>query len=261
MDALRMPAVDHPRSADDLVVLQSEEVSLAPRMKTALGALLQSLEYAHDLGSSPWDFALEIASLRRLKLSNVDLRWLLVRGLVEHAIEITHGRDAHRSFHHSDRPLFSKRSCFVLTPSGAQLAHELRGNDEPLEPCALSTEERDADRLPPAAPRTPHWDRDRRELYFGSAVAKRFTLPAIDQESILAAFEEQHWPAQIDDPLPVGDERQRKSRLQEAIHLLNRSLRRPLVRFLLDASGTAVSWEPCPDPGEARHERVASPAR
>ena len=49
--------------------------------------------------------------------------------------------------------------------------------------------------------RFPTWDRDRQELRWGDEVVKQFKVPSPNQETILAAFEEEHWPSRIDDPL------------------------------------------------------------
>ena len=50
--------------------------------------------------------------------------------------------------------------------------------------------------------RFPTWDRDRQELRRGEYVVKQFKVPSPNQETILAAFEEEHRPPRIDDPLP-----------------------------------------------------------
>jgi hypothetical protein len=60
--------------------------------------LLEAFNYAHDLQMDPWDFSVEYPNLTQLGLSNNDCRWLLARGLVEHAQEITSGHDDRRRF-------------------------------------------------------------------------------------------------------------------------------------------------------------------
>jgi hypothetical protein len=225
-------------------------------MKAAFAVLLEALEYAQNLGTSVWDFAVDVGTLRRLKLSNGDLRWALVRGLVEHAVEITPDHDSARSFRHGERTLFGSRSCFVLTTSGAALAHELCGQDHGPEPEAvvrldqLAADAPAADqRLPP-----PNWDRNRRELRVGAVVVKRFTIPATSQESILAAFEEQNWPQRIDDPLPGCDEVARTARLREIVDLLNRGQKQPLVQFVGDGGGLGIAWQHTDSPSGRCHD-------
>ena len=213
MDALKMPAVSptaDPLGRGGAVVLATDERTLTPRMMLAFSALLEALEYALDLETSTWDFAVDLATLRRLKLTDSDLRWLLVRGLVDHGLEVTPPRDANRSFRRSEQTVFRKRSCFVLTPEGSRLARELRGNAAPSNGRSEHSlaEPATGDAL---QSRIPHWDRDRRELRIGGVVVKRFTIPLVDLESILTAFEEQAWPDRIDDPLPTSDEPLRKN--------------------------------------------------
>jgi hypothetical protein len=247
MDALKMSAVGRPsglRTAEVSSEPAGDERLLAPRIGAALDALLDAAEYAHDLGTGAWDFALEIASLRRMKLSNSDLRWLVVRGLVEHALEIAPGENMQRSFRPAKRLVFGKKSCFVLAPAGLRLAHALRGSDGSMEHAeAISTLSQAARESIAAPSQSPKWDRDRHELRIGPVLIKRFTIPSAGQEAILAAFEENGWPARIDDPLPSRDEPSRKARLQETVGALNRTLRRPFIEFSSDASGRGVLWE------------------
>ena len=77
----------------------------------------------------------------------------------------------------------------------------------------------------------------------GNTVVKRFRVPAANQEAILAVFEEEHWPARIDDPLPPHREQSPKRRLQETIKSLNRNQKKSMIRFLGDGSGQGVLWE------------------
>ena len=247
MNALKMHAVDRPpaaRGADHSAVLEADAVCLAPRMKAALATLLEAIEYAQDLSSPAWDFAIEISVLRRLRLSNSDLRWLVARGLAEHAVEITPRNDSQRIFRQGKRLVIGKRSCFTLTSAGAELAHELREGGDGHGGRRLPATVRDA-RLDPASPlpRAPKWDRDRQELRVGTIVVKRFTIPSASQETVLAAFEEQDWPQRIDDPLPPRDELSRKTRLQETIRSLNLAQKQPLVDFIGDGSGQGILWE------------------
>lgn len=248
MDALKMGVIEAPRtlrSSDTSTRPLKTEIRLAPRIKAALTALLEALEYGHDIERSTWDFATEISSLRRLELTNSDLRWLVGRGLVEHAVEMTLAGDSERSFRQSARLLFTKKTCFVLTPTGAEMAREVCEMSGASFRCdGESAIERPALAIAdPIQTLTPKWDRDRQELRIGSIVVKRFKVPAANQETILAAFEEESWPPRIDDPLPPHREQAPKRRLQETIKSLNRNQKRPLLRFLGDGSGLGVRWE------------------
>lgn len=127
--------------------------------------------------------------------------------------------------------------------------HEPPGGDHVDEPGleALRRAQFSPDSSASPGVRTPRWDRHRHELRLGAIVVRRFTIPAADQESVLAAFEEERWPARIEDPLPPCSEIERKARLQEVVQRLNRSRRLPVVRFACDAAGRGIVWEFCGD--------------
>ena len=89
----------------------------------------------------------------------------------------------------------------------------------------------------------PHWDSSRHELRLGGRLVKQFKQPSPNQETILMAFEEERWPARIDDPLPPVAEQCPKRRLHDAIKCLNRNHKSPLVRFRGDGTGEGIVWE------------------
>ena len=72
---------------------------------------------------------------------------------------------------------------------------------------------------------------------------KRFRVPALNQELILAAFEEEGWLAHLDDPLPRPRNCNAKERLHAAIKRLNRHQVKPLIRFRADGSGSGIIWD------------------
>lgn len=244
MASLNAPSTSRP--ADSSSFLEPDVAGhLSGRMRAALSVLLEAFEYAHDLDVNRWDFATEIANLRRFKLSNSDMRWFVGRGLVEHGVEVTLAGDEQRTFQHPSRLMFCKRTCFVLSTSGAALARRLAQGNACVPPCddrSLADPPALAIASPPL-PQPPKWDRDRQELRIGAAVVKRFKIPSAYEETILAAFEELGWPPRIDDPLPLCDDPSPKWRLQEAIEALNRNQAQRLLRFLGDATGRGVRWE------------------
>jgi hypothetical protein len=89
----------------------------------------------------------------------------------------------------------------------------------------------------------PHWDRDRRELWFDGMLIKRFRQPSPSQENILTAFQEEGWPPSIDDPLPQDPEQEPKRRLNHTIRNLNRLHKSNRIRFVGDGSGERVMWK------------------
>jgi hypothetical protein len=90
----------------------------------------------------------------------------------------------------------------------------------------------------------PRWDSRRRELHFRGLLVKRFRQPARNQELILATFEEDGWPYEIDDPLPGDFKHDARERLHDAIKNLNRNHVRPIVRFRGNGTGQGIRWLP-----------------
>ena len=59
------------------------------KLKRSLATLLEAFDYAVDTESERWDFAVSILELRDAGLNDSDMRWLVRRGFVEHAREVT----------------------------------------------------------------------------------------------------------------------------------------------------------------------------
>ena len=76
---------------------------------------------------------------------------------------------------------------------------------------------------------------------------KQFKVPSPTQEALLAAFEEEGWPAAIDDPLPPISGQDPKSRMRNTIRHLNANQKNRLLYFRGDGSGQRILWEPPED--------------
>ena len=241
---------------------------------SALAHLAEAARFARELCRDPWDFAVEVGTLRELGLTNNDLRCLVCMGLVEHKQETTAIGDTCRVFQ-PDRPLcFSDNACFVLSEEGFEYVsgilasrngvHEAGDSGSPppvRSPVSVGYGPRPATRervaqaphlLPASVPAgqnglgkdlIPKWDGQRQELRLRDIVVKQFKVPAINQERILAAFEEEGWPVLIDDPLPPHPGQDPKRRLHDTINSLNRNQKHALLRFLGDGKGEGVRWE------------------
>lgn len=213
------------------------------RLLPGLNRLWQAHEYGEDVQSDQWDFAVDLGELREAGLASADVRWLLHRGYVEHAREMTLPGDEGRVFRRTPGAAFTKKSCFVLTQRGVQFLRQLRESTTARQARVATTEQR----VVVTRCATPHWDRDRQELRVSGMVIKQFKVPAPNQEMILAAFEEEGWPPRIDDPLPPHPQQDPKRRLHDTINSLNRNHRAAAIRFLGDGSGTGVRWEAARD--------------
>ena len=234
--------------------------ALPPAVRPGVALLAQARWYADDLRRDRWDFAVEIRALRRAGLSLSDLRWLVCREYVEHAREVTVMGAAHRDFHCHGGLTFSRRTAFVLTDSGMN-AIEVSSRAEAvlrrdLDGMVAGVVSAVRPQSPAEFPVKPTWDRDRHELRFEGDLVKVFKLPSPNQEMVLAAFEEEGWPARIDDPLPPSTDLEPKRRLHDTIKSLNRNQKARRIRFMGDGTGQGIQWamiaaEPDASPGNA----------
>lgn len=240
------PADTNGRSAADSAADLDHPKFPSRRWRRGFRQLLDARRYALDCGLPLWDFAVEITWLYAAGLTDNDLRWLIVKGHVEHAHETERGdRRRTRQFHPVGAQSFAAKSCFVLTDAGAAaFATPRRARSRPA---------RSRPKTPPAAePRSvvgskskraiPHWNAVGRVLHVGTVLVKRFTVPAANQDIVLAAFQAQGWPECIDDPLPPAKEIDAKRRLHNTIIRLNRSHRRRLIRFGGNGKGRGIRW-------------------
>jgi hypothetical protein len=216
-------------------------------VRAAFRYLAEAWQFAEELARNPWDFAVEVQSLREMGLNNNDFRWMVCKNLAEHAREVTAVGDSCRVFR-PDRPLsFVESTCFVLTAEGLAFARVLPEHEraawEPAEPRVGPIPDG------PKKPVLPRWCPDRQELRVGDVVVKQFKVPAENQERILAAFEEEGWPLHIHDPLPPRTDQDSKRRLHNTINSLNRHHKHPLIRFSGNGNGQGIRWEWIPSAG------------
>lgn len=207
----------------------------------ALSLALRAHAYAQDAATDPWQFALSIRELETAGLTLTDARWLLLRGYASLAKEVTAPGDPARLFRPLPFTALTRSAYLMLTEAGAaELSRRLAAQQTtPGSDSSLSE--------PPTAPEShpprPHWDAGRRELLVGTTVVKRFRVPAPNQELVLQAFEEDGWPACIDDPLPPVPNLDCQYRLRATIKSLNRSQSRPLIRFHGNGGGQVIYWD------------------
>ena len=209
---------------------------LPDKAHAALARLWKAFAYARELEIDRWEFSLPLTHLIDADVDVSDLRWLVLKGFVDHAIELTTSRDPARRFRPSVNLAFVRKSCFALSEAGA-LSVRGEQTDLPRSGPSISAE------IVPLNIAVPHWDAERRVLRFGGEVVKQFRYRARNQEAVLAAFEEENWPFAIDDPLsPVADIPP-KLRLYETIKSLNANQVSRLLRFRGDGSGEHVCCE------------------
>jgi hypothetical protein len=206
--------------------------------RQAFTELLTGSDYAAMTSGNRWDYAVEIHALRRIGLSENDLRLLVQSRFVEHAQEVTTESHSQRTFRPARGTSFAKRTCFVLTPIGIAKA-QCRP-----DPIAHPKDVRTRTSLSPVKFGAPTWDALRRVLTYGGQTVKQFTRPAVNQELVLSAFEDEAWPSRILDPLAPHLDQAIKRRLSETIRSLNLGQATPLMHFHGDGTGEGILWKP-----------------
>jgi hypothetical protein len=224
-------------------------------VQRAISLLLKASNYAADTDRSVWEFAVTIGELLREGASENELRWLVCRGYVDHAEEVS-ATGNERAFDHQVSLRFGNRSAYIITSAGVAFGRDLL-KDFRQSNTHADAESNSFDAPPPQTPLPrveqsqhdsnghshPKWDRDRRELRLGGKLIKVFKLPSPMQEAILMAFEEENWPPRIDDPLPGHPDYPPKRRLHDTIKSLNRNQKNCLIRFMGDGTGEGIRWE------------------
>jgi hypothetical protein len=220
-----------------LSLFLQDEVRRA-RVLAALSLLRDARDAALDLGVDVGEFAVEAQQLFAAGLSRTDLLWMVGKGYAAPLPGAPGGGACPLapSLHAGlERPECSR---FVLTAAGLNAWVAWQGKAA-----------RDGTAHPGRPPDVlPRWAGDLRELSWKGVVVKRFRGPAMNQETLVAAFEEEGWPRRMDDPLPPAAEIDPKARLRDTIKALNRNQLRPLLRFRGDGTGRAVQWATVPGP-------------
>jgi hypothetical protein len=210
---------------------QSASVEFFPRFRAAVAILREGYEYAPNLERSVWDIVVEIHVMRATSLTNSDLRCLVCKLFPQHAAEINRAGKDIRAFRRTAPPAVTKRTCFVLTETGA--VHLCHGHDAVTQ----SGELPQLRSVPNFSRQVPEWDKERQELRVGDLVVKQLTVRAPNQELILESFQVKGWSPRIDDPFPPHLNQVSKQRLYDTI---NRHHKHRLIRFSGDGSAKGV---------------------
>jgi hypothetical protein len=209
------------------------------RLLWHLVVLWKAWHCAQSTGTDPWQHAVELEELQSENCTRVELRWLIQQGYLSHAVERLQLGSNERQFDPIRNLSVPQGTCFVLTPAGVEW---LRGQMGGRCRESVATPETGGEAGPRAA---PVWDRARRQLRWGTGVIKQLRHLARDQEEILEAFEQQHWPQRISNPLPRRPHSNSKQRLRNTVDNLNRNHRLRRIRFRTDGN-LGVIWEAVP---------------
>lgn len=218
---------------------------LRKALTQAIGLLYQAHLYSVNTSTSRWQFSIEASELLAFGLTRNEIRWLLHNGIVLHAREVTTTTDRERRFVGLRAHQIPIDCCFILSDEGLnRILPENRskvilvssavdnGSPKPLSQGAACFK-----RI------VPIWNIDRRELYVGGILVKRFRTPAANQELVIKAFAEEGWPERIDNPLTPSPTLDGRRKLNDTIKCLNRNQATPMLTFRGDGSGNGVLWE------------------
>lgn len=202
---------------------------------TVLSALAEARDLAAAADRDPWEFAVELAALLAAGTSASALRLLVHEGYLDHAREVTRNGDALRHFRPIANLSFPPGTCFVLTDAGLGRVRE-GGTGSPA---ALSQgPQADGPR-----PCRPVWSARERTLLLEDRLVLRYLYRSPNQELVLTVFEEEGWPARIDDPLPFLAGLDAKQRIRDTVRALNAKQADRLISFRSDGSGQCVVWQ------------------
>jgi len=199
---------------------------LWPHLRAALRILLDAWDNAAQFQRHVWEFAVDVNRLQALGVTPEEIRWLIENKYVHHALELTGSAPARQVVEPANPSVLADNSRFVLTAASIEALRKLESQTS-VSP-----------------PRLPHYAVELRELRLERELVKRFRQPAPKQHGLLSAFEEQHWPPRIENPLdPHPADAAAKLSLNRAIQRLNRCQKTPLIRFRGDGTGMGVIWE------------------
>ena len=95
------------------------------RLSSGLVLLWNSVKFANGLAEDPWQFSVEWPELQRAGLTCYEGRWLIHRGLVLQAHEVTSATDERRKFLPYASLGLSEKTCLLPTERGCRLARRI----------------------------------------------------------------------------------------------------------------------------------------
>jgi len=206
-------------------------------LRATLQKLIRLNAYAKQNRTNLNDLAVPISDFQLWGHSEMQLRVLVMEGVLLHFKETTGKTSRSRQFEKGGLHSFGITSCFLLSDALDETIGGLFASND-RESKRLST----APAMDPAL-MLPIWDPRHRKLMFCGRLVKHFRCPAHNQETILSAFQEEEWPPRISDPLPPTGSSDSKQRLHDTIRSLNRNQSNPLIKFGGDGTGEGIVWE------------------
>lgn len=225
---------------------------LAPTVAAALRLLDQARCDAVFSGADRWQLAVPVEKLLDLGVPRDHIRWMDATGWIELGHEVRQRSGVRRVYAKSQRSNDPVVWCCVLTSLGEVIARSCRGAELAGDSFVDVSASRELANHGSSnghangsanVAHTPMWNAQRRILSLGGQTVKCFRGRAPNQVKILSVFEEEGWPAAIDDPLPPSKATDTKRRLHDTIKSLNRNQIHALLRFRGNGTGEMIAWE------------------
>jgi hypothetical protein len=197
---------------------------------SAVLRLLWGAYHQADAGDR-WQYAVRLAELGRVGVTEADLRQMIGQKLVECREETTADHSKRRRFRTWRGPAIPTRSCFVLSEAGARVASELTGDRAAPAKAASATDAPSGD------------ERDGVRVLRWGGRAKPFVQEAKNQTTVLKAFQAGGWPEWIPNPLPPDPEIPRRRKLLTTVKNLNRALKGWPLSFRAGTKKDLIGWE------------------
>ena len=191
-----------------------------------LELLDQNRKYSRQFSLSVWEFPFYLRDLSLHGVSENELRALFYSGIVRIA-DCSTGNES-KLVELDSLPLHEIPNNFLVALSDFEL-HSAGSVDNHSHNSPVVAK--------------PKWDIHVRELSFCGNLVKKFKWSAVNQEAVLAAFEEEGWPPWIYDPLKPSTDFDTRRRLHDTIRCLNQRHRLQLLSFHGDGTGEGVSWQ------------------
>jgi hypothetical protein len=213
--------------------------SAISRLFNGLLSLADAQSYAQMLAQDPWEFALRVTELRSFGLTSADFRWLLHAGYI---LVCPRTKPVARNGSARNHKIVIKDEWLVILRDDA--GDEVRRCMGAFTNRTGGGQKRRIRRQDSISPSMRiRYEAERRELFVGKQLVKRFPATARNQAAILEGFQNDSWQMRIANPMRATAGKSRAQQLRDAVHDLNVGQKPRRLRFHSDEKGRSVWWE------------------
>jgi hypothetical protein len=213
----------------------------------ALGILFEAFREAQDTNQTPWEYAMELRFFVNAGVPTSTLRWLMDKGIFEHAYEQVRGHSDRRRFRRVISHVFKENSCFVLKAEAVGKVREalLEASIGPVE---IGGPAGQRDNCFPFE--VPVWNKVSGQLWYENDLVKEVTGTALNQRSALEACHENCWRQPVPSPFRGSNNICLSEPLHNTLERLNGKQINRRLYFFRDGTGKGFRWKPL-DPDES----------